>query len=73
MKYSKGYTVSGNEFLRTGAGEGIGMGGKSGGVEGELASEPWSDTSDGVRWILREKDEDEGDSGELDGRVVGRW
>ena len=52
---------------------GIGMEGKSGGVEGELASEPWSDISEGVRRMLREKDEDEGDSGELDGYAAGRW
>ena len=46
--------------------------GKSGGVDGELASEPWSDTSEGVRWILCEKDEGEGDSGEADGCIGGR-
>ena len=48
------------------------MGGKSGGVDGELASEPWSDASEGVRRMLREKYEDSGDSGEVDGWVGGR-
>lgn len=45
---------------------------KSGGVDGELASDPWSDTSDGVRRMVR-GEWDSGDSGETDGRVVGRW
>ena len=49
---------------------GVEMEGKSGGVEGELASEPWSDTSEGVRWMLCEKDED--DSGKVDGWIIGR-
>ena len=41
----------------------VGMGGKSGSVEGELASDPLSDTSEGVRWMLCEKHKEEGDSG----------
>ena len=71
MKYSNGDTASRSEFLQTGAGVGMDMGGKSGGVEGELASEPWSDTSEGVRRMLRGKDG--GDSGELDECIIGRW
>ena len=73
MKYSNGDTASGNEFLRARAGVGMDMGGKSGGVEGELASEPWSDTSEGVRRMLRGKDKDEGDSEELGECIVGLW
>ena len=48
------------------------IGGKSGGVEGELASDPRSDMSEGVRRILREKCEVEGDSGEFEGWIAGR-
>ena len=73
MKYSKGDTTSGKVLLRARVGAKVGIGGKSGGVEGELASEPWSDTSEGVRRMLCGKDNDEGDSGELDECIVGRW
>ena len=44
----------------------MGMEGKSGGVDGELASDPSSDTSEGVRQMEREEDGDEGDLGEVD-------
>lgn len=46
---------------------GIGMDEKSSGVNGELASEPWSDMREGVRRMLCE-----GDSGDVDGWIVGR-
>lgn len=48
------------------------MEGKSGDVEGGLASDSWSDISEGVRLMLRERDGDKGDSGEVDGRIAGR-
>ena len=53
------------------AGGWVNVEGKSGGVDGELASEPWSDTSEGVRWMLC-KNEDGGDSGDVDRCTGGR-
>ena len=45
---------------------------KSCGVDGELASEPSSDTSEGVRQMVRDEDGNEEDLGEVDGWTVGR-
>ena len=46
---SKRGIASGKGTLRVRAGGWVNVEGKSGGVDGELASEPWSDTSEGVR------------------------
>ena len=49
MSVSRGDIVSGEGSLCERAEVGMGMDEKSGGVDGELASEPLSDTSEGVR------------------------
>jgi len=71
-EWSNGDVASENEPLQARVEVGMAMEEKSGGVEGELASDPWSDVSEGVRRMLREKDGDEGDEGEVDGWVAGR-
>lgn len=72
MKVSRGDIVSRKGSLCEGVEVGTGIDGKSGGVDGELASEPQSDTSEGVRQIPCGRWGDGGDSGDVDGWIAGR-